>query len=581
MNQMIGVVDEPIDPKNPKYGKDNLGIGIHSKSLIEFIQQSDTPITVGIQGEWGSGKTSLLNIIHHAYDREPTFKQIWINSWEYSLLSTPEEALIKIINKIIEDLLEGNKNEKVKKLIKRGAETIFLGALRIGAQVSMGSGDKVTKEIMGSSDHTITSLRKQIKELVNDISQLQEPIKKIIVYVDDLDRIEPKNAVEILELLKNIFSIPNCVFILAIDYQVVVKGLEHKFGNKTNENEWEFKAFFDKIIQLPFSMPMEEYNIGKYVNALLLDIGFINEGDGLEEDAICEILQFTIRGNPRSIKRLVNSISLIQIFVKNKKLLSHENNDDPDKVIINEKDEKFLIFSLVCLQIAYPHIYSLLIQRPDFTKWDNKLALKFTKHSEELNKEFEKEFEIAKKNEDFEEEWEQFLFRICYDHPTLKPRVSAISQFFSYIRDEMFRDKPEMTGKTIADLLSQTSVTSVSSKDQTSDISKRKNLGYKKRIKEVYDQLTFNKVYKKEYLRDKIFQQIKRITKTEPNESTLNRQLGDAIVNEKTRRHKVMENHGYDLFYYLDENAKDKVQKYDVNNPPPAIEIYYKNNIII
>ena len=78
-----------------------------------------------------------------------------------------------------------------------------------------------------------------------------------------------------LELLKNIFSVPNCIFILAIDYQVVVKGLEHKFGKQTAENEWEFRAFFDKIIQLPFMMPMGQYNIGKYVNQLLLNIGFV------------------------------------------------------------------------------------------------------------------------------------------------------------------------------------------------------------------------------------------------------------------------------------------------------------------
>ena len=581
MNQMIGVVDEPIDLREGTC--DNLDIEIHSKSLIDFIQQSNTPITVGIQGEWGSGKTSLLNMIHHAYDSEPTFKQIWINSWEYSLLSTPEEALLKIIHKIIDDLLEEDKNEKFKKSIKRGAETIFLGALRIGAQVALGTGAEVTQEIMGSSRSTITSLRNQIKKLVTDISQLEKkPIKKIIVYVDDLDRIEPKNAVEILELLKNIFSIPNCVFILAIDYQVVVKGLEHKFGKKTYENEWEYKAFFDKIIQLPFRMPMGQYNIGNYVNTLLNDIGFI-KGDGLEDVAICEILQFTIRGNPRSIKRLVNSISLIQIFVKNKELLSREKNDDQEKVIINEKDEKFLIFSLLCLQIAYPRIYSLLIQQPDFTKWDNKLALKYTKRSEELNEAFQREFKIAQETEDFEEDWEKFLFKICYEHPTLKPRVSDISQFFSYIKDYLFNNNPEIIGRTIAVILSKTSVTSVSSKDQnqSSEISKRKKLKYRKRIKEVYDQLTFDEDYKKEDLKDKIFQHIKGITGIEPNKSTLNIQLGNAIVNEKNRAHNnVIEDSENDLFYYLDENAKDKVLKYNVNDPPPAIKIYYKDNII-
>ena len=85
MSQIIGVIDEPVAPGST----DNLDIKIHSKSLIDFVQQTNTPITVGIQGEWGSGKTSLLNSIYHAYSSESTFKQIWINSWEYSLLSTP------------------------------------------------------------------------------------------------------------------------------------------------------------------------------------------------------------------------------------------------------------------------------------------------------------------------------------------------------------------------------------------------------------------------------------------------------------------------------------------------------------
>ena len=104
MSQLVGVIDEPVAPG----ATDNLDINIHSKSLIRFIQQTATPITVGIQGEWGSGKTSLINSIHHAFESEETVKQIWINSWEYSLLSTPEEALLKIVNKIIDELLEAD-----------------------------------------------------------------------------------------------------------------------------------------------------------------------------------------------------------------------------------------------------------------------------------------------------------------------------------------------------------------------------------------------------------------------------------------------------------------------------------------
>ena len=69
--------------------------------------------------------------------------------------------------------------------------------------------------------------------------------------MDDLDRIDPPDAVKILELLKNIFNIPDCIFLLAIDYQVVVKGLEAKFGKQTPENEREFKSFLTRSSNSP------------------------------------------------------------------------------------------------------------------------------------------------------------------------------------------------------------------------------------------------------------------------------------------------------------------------------------------
>ena len=216
MKNIIGVIDEPVRPG----AADNLDIEIHSKSLIEFIQETKTPITVGIQGEWGSGKTSLLNSIHHAFAEQPTFKQIWINSWEYSLLSTPEEALLKIVNRIIDQLLESDTNKKYKQKITASAKRIFKGALRIGAQVALGDeAAQVAGELVQSGNHSISELRKNLEELVVEIAKQPTNIEKIIIYVDDLDRIEPKNAVAILELMKNIFNVHNCVFILAIDFQ--------------------------------------------------------------------------------------------------------------------------------------------------------------------------------------------------------------------------------------------------------------------------------------------------------------------------------------------------------------------------
>ena len=474
MDKLTGIIDEPVSSG----GQDHLDISVHTKSLIRFIRETNTPITIGIQGEWGSGKTSLLNSIYHDFSSNQECKQIWINSWEYSLLSSPEEALLQILNKIIDDLLESDNDVERKTKIKEGAERLFKGALRIGAGAVGGvAASNVAKELLGSSDQSISQLREQLTKLVDEISARDtNPFKKIIIYVDDLDRIEPKNAVAILELLKNIFSIPHCVFILAIDYQVVVKGLEYKFGKQTPENEWEFRAFFDKIIQLPFMMPMGQYNIGKYVNHLLTEVGFVGE-EGLEDQDVSEVILRTIGGNPRSIKRLVNNVSLIQIITEEKLASDSGNpqNGNDEAIKIDTETEKFLIFALLCLQIAYPPIYNLLTRNPDFSTWDNNLALGETKKKEEEKKEiFDREFDLIKKSEEFDDEWEQALFRICYLRPRFKPRVEDISKFFSYIKDKLMKDNQENIGDSIEYILSQTSVTSVASTDQGQDQPRKK-----------------------------------------------------------------------------------------------------------
>ena len=214
-------------------------------------------------------------------------------------------------------------------------------------------------------------------------------------------------------------------------------------------------------------MPMDQYNIGKYVNSLLISVDFIEPGE-FEEGSVKEIVFRTIGGNPRSIKRLVNSVSLIQIFVENKQKL--EAKDARHTVLpetIEPVERKFLLFSLLCLQIAYPYVYELLTKQPDFTSWDDEFAFSETKRSEEdIEGVFSTEFQHIKKTNDFDEEWEQALYRVCYNRPRLKPRLAEISQFFGYILNEVFAGKQNNVGSAIAQVLTQTSVTSVTSTDQ-------------------------------------------------------------------------------------------------------------------
>ncbi len=460
MKKKTGIIDEPIS----KESFDLLDINLHTDSIINFIKETETPMTIGIQGEWGSGKTSLIQSIKSELNKDKIFRQIWINSWEYSLLTDPDESLIKIINKIIQELLESDKELSQHAKVGTVAKKVFEGALRIGAGAVGGArAASAAKSLFDESGQNISALRLQLNNLVDEIqNKNSNNYKKIIIYIDDLDRIEPKNAVILLELLKNIFNVRHCIFILAIDYQVVVKGLEHKFGKPTMDNEWEFRAFFDKIIQLPFMMPMSQYNIGKYVNKLLIDIGFTDDG-GLDDNAIKEIILTTIGGNPRSIKRLVNSISLIEIFSRQRNsLIAADGTSSITET--SDVQKKFLLFALLCLQIAYPHIYELLNQNPDFTKWDDKFAFFITQKSEESKleyPEFHTQFQHAQETEGFNEDWEKALYRICYIRTRLRNNSQNISRFLNYIKNDVLEDQSEAIGDRIRDALSQTSVTNV------------------------------------------------------------------------------------------------------------------------
>ena len=489
---MVGIVDQAL----PQDDKDDLKISSYKDALVDFIKRTDTPMTIGVQGEWGSGKTSLLNKIWadlERFNREDDsiddFKQIWINSWEHSLLCSPEECLMKIINEIILELLDSDTNKKRSDKIRSGVNNIMKGALRIGSSLTIGSaGVDAVDEIFSEGSNSIKELREQLQNLVSEIKTLEtNRYGKIVIYVDDLDRIEPKDAVSILELLKNIFNIQDCVFVLAIDYQVVVKGLVGKFGKPTPENDWEFRAFFDKIIQLPFSMPMGNYDIANYVLGLLDKINFYSGKDELDEELINKFVTKSIGGNPRSIKRLINSLALI-------KILNDEEDGDESDGALKDKDTAMVMFAMVCLQIAHPEIYQLFADNPSYKEWDEELAYRETQGKEESDENWEKNFEQATKTDNFNEPWEKCLFRVCYTNPRRRAKAADISEFIS-IFDEEFKDAD--INSLIVNALGKTAVTSVSSKENP-NVRPPKG-SYKPHFVTGYDAWIENKIEKEGY----------------------------------------------------------------------------------
>ena len=474
------IIDRPL---NGDSEKDLFDIDGYQRALVEFIRGAEAPLTIALQGEWGSGKTSLMNVLKAelTHDNVPYYA-IEVNTWHYSMLCTPDQAIVGILRSILEQM--GKKKPSIIQSFKAisGKLAVFaatasanvLGQLvavpEVGSSIleaykscKSGGNSLALNDIFPASsivEELKTDIKKAIDEIFSAVSNDKNDPRGFLFFIDDLDRIDPPVAVKILELLKNIFDLPRCIFVLAIDYDVVVKGLKPKFGELTAKNEREFRSFFDKIIQLPFSMPVASYKIDNFLTQKLADIGFLDSSDKDNDKLIADLTEFaqwSVGSNPRSLKRLMNTLSLIRLITEK---TSFKQDDD------DFKSYKALNFALVCIQNTYPAIYKALLFEPDFRMWDendNEIVQKFA--LPELPKEVQ---ERLKGNEEFNEPWELILFRICNNDHFLSQRALEISNMLNKI----IKIIPE--GRNLGDCLSKvmrlSSVTNVQASEQQKDM---------------------------------------------------------------------------------------------------------------
>ena len=473
MQKTSNIIDKP----RKEGAEDLLGVDKYTDALIQFIETCQMPTTLAIQGEWGSGKTSLLNQIRHQlcesslHSKETNnlkpYYGIWVNTWQYSLMKSKDETLIAIIggltNEII-SLIKDKHETKAQSAINK-VKGLFAKLGKAGAKVaasSVGVETEIVDSLLERNEGETSLL--QFKDALQDaINECLEEDRKMgnnnrgfIFFIDDLDRIDPPVAVEILELIKNIFEVEHCLFILAIDYEVVVKGLVPKFGPLTEKNEREFRSFFDKIIQLPFSMPVANYDVTRFLIHSLEDIGYIDDrilSNDLLKEKLADLTLLSVGTNPRSLKRLINTLSLLNIIGK----MDSNQEKEIHELLIN--------YALVCIQIAYPKIYELLTHEPSFKDWTEQTAKKL--RLAELN---ESQLIVLNSTNEFDEEWEKVLFRKCQQDPYMSSRAFQISQLLNYII-ELVPEKLSFSNE-ISRIIGFSAVTSVNLDPTPKSISK-------------------------------------------------------------------------------------------------------------
>ncbi len=285
---------------------DYLNFGVVADACAKLLQQAGgEPISVGISGGWGAGKTSLVKMVAQRLQalnkpNENTYVLVTFNPWLYQDFDSARNALLQLVGDEVLERARSNQDlyEKAKRLLKRinvlrlvqlggeAAATYFTGVPvgMVGRAMQrfglIGKGDAEEKEneekekknggdgVLKPADPI--SLPGEIQAFRAALEALLEELKiTLVVFVDDLDRCLPKTAISTLESIRLLLFIKRGAFVIAADNDFIKGAVRVHFAGTEIKDEVATN-YFDKLIQVPLQVPRLGVNEAKAYIALLL-----------------------------------------------------------------------------------------------------------------------------------------------------------------------------------------------------------------------------------------------------------------------------------------------------------------------
>ena len=234
------------------------GLNDKSKTLIELIQGQQRPLTICLDGEWGSCKTFFLTRLAHDYNAlEGGARAIYYNAWQDDFLDDPLLAIICQLEKIF----VGRKEKSIIKRIKHAAIPCLTIAASIGKQLAekvTGIDVDSTKEALKTKKGALfekyqkmDASRGILKKAIANLSEAtwKETGKPLLFIIDELDRCRPTFAIELLERVKHLFNVPHLVFLVGVDLGELGKSIQSVYGDIKSADY--LHRFFDVEMKLP------------------------------------------------------------------------------------------------------------------------------------------------------------------------------------------------------------------------------------------------------------------------------------------------------------------------------------------
>lgn len=393
---------------------DLLGHRQVAQTIVEIMREEELrPLTVGIHGSWGAGKTSILSLIETELKDDTKTLCFTFNGWLYQGYEDTKSALMEAV--VHELMTKRRSTDKVldlgKSLLRRinwlkaakaGGGLALTAALGLPATAMFGIpglmasakslfSDKpeasadVNVKVQEEEDPWLkpeeATVPAQIEAFRNELQRLikESTVERLVVLVDDLDRCLPTAVIDILEAVKLFLFIEGTVFVIAADEQMIEYAVRRHFPDLPVSQADYTKHYLEKLIQVPIRVPsLNKLQTQNYIRFMLLQNHLEYDGErlvqickafegsretpydntelsyefikkqfgGESQDlrstlAVAEQLGNTLanelRGNPRNIKRFLNTLFLRKRVAKIYGLESKVTMDVLAKLMLLER----------------------------------------------------------------------------------------------------------------------------------------------------------------------------------------------------------------------------------------------------
>jgi predicted KAP-like P-loop ATPase len=263
--------DQPIGTQN----EDVLGRHSFAKALANAIlsyEQNDS-ISVGLFGEWGAGKTSIINMTLEEIKSISAKKSPFIlkfNPWNFSDQNQLIQQFFNELSMLLSRKDSGEKHAKIGRAIQKYSRFFepfsFVPTLSV-----IGETAKAVGKVGVAAEKAGEEEAKNLSTVKNELNSLLKEIEtKLIIVIDDIDRLNNTEIRQIFQLVKSLADFPNTIYLLSFDKRVVINALK-------KVQEGSGIEYLEKVVQVPFEMPqISEMEVQQFLfkklNELIKDI---------------------------------------------------------------------------------------------------------------------------------------------------------------------------------------------------------------------------------------------------------------------------------------------------------------------